>query len=192
MNLDVDTVVEKAKGIPPIVWVIAAGVVLLILLMGKGGGGGAVAAEPQDESNMGGGGGGGGLSEPDLDQEVTNLFALIREDQAARAEWQSGIDALLKRGATPTPTAPTYQLQPIPRPASLGTRLPTKGLWGKDVGANIRALDPTGVKTAAKLKSSGHDYKTQINIVDLKAGLKKRGHDYKTTVDPVDVKVLLK
>jgi hypothetical protein len=64
-------------------------------------------------------------------------------------------------------------------------------LWGTDVSAAIRAVDPGGTKVAAALRKAGQSFGYAINIADLVAAFKKIGHRYGTTVDPSDVQWLL-
>jgi hypothetical protein len=64
-------------------------------------------------------------------------------------------------------------------------------LWGSDVKAAIRAVDPAGRNVGIAIRRAGHSYGTVINIGDLEAALKLAGHKYGDVVDPSDVSWLL-
>ncbi len=65
-------------------------------------------------------------------------------------------------------------------------------IWGADVPANIRVIDPDGRVVGAAVNKAGHNYGSRIDMADLQAALHKIGHNYGSTVDPADVQVLLK
>lgn len=64
-------------------------------------------------------------------------------------------------------------------------------LWGSDVPANIRVVDPLGKKVGAAVRKAGRDYKTVVNMGDLEKALENAHINYKTAVNPIDVKSLL-
>jgi hypothetical protein len=64
-------------------------------------------------------------------------------------------------------------------------------IWGKDVSAANRAVDPDGRLVGAAVRKAGHNYGTLVDTADLKAALTKVGHNYGSVVDPSDVKWLL-
>lgn len=205
--MNAEEITTKIKGIPPIVWVIGAAVLLLMLFLGKGSSGssGAVAQPLADDGAAGGGGGGGEFS-PDIDQEVTDLFALIRQDQADRTAFQGTVAEWMTKNAVPTPsvpavpvpvptgpvTTPTLPTPTVPTPAVPKAPIAAASKWGADVPAGVRRIDPTGTKTAAKLKKLGIRYGTKINLVDIIAGLKKRRINYGTSVQATDLRAFLK
>ena len=127
----VDGLTEKIKSIPPIVWVGAGGVLLFAFFMSRGSGG---AVDKMSGDDVTGIGGDGGEFTPDIDQEISNLFAEIRQDAKDRAAWQAGMDAYIKGHATPsaqpvTPPTATEKTKITPlTPAPAGrTRQPTGG-----------------------------------------------------------------
>jgi hypothetical protein len=63
--------------------------------------------------------------------------------------------------------------------------------WGPDVGAEIQALDPSAKKVALAVRRAGHDFGTQVDMIDLKTALANIHHDFGTVVDPGDVQALL-
>lgn len=128
--------VERAKAIPPLVWVGVAAVLLFVFFLSKGSSG----STPVDDS-AGGGGDGGGDFAPDIDQELSNLFALVRADTEARAAWQQQISSIIKKSATPTPTPSSSRIvpsdrglkTPAPSPAGSGATpvIPRAGTRGR-------------------------------------------------------------
>ena len=64
-------------------------------------------------------------------------------------------------------------------------------IWGKDVKASIRALDPDGRVVGNAVNKAGHNYGALIDTSDLAAALKRVGHNYGSVVDPADVQWLL-
>lgn len=95
MNLD--DIQARIKSVPPIVWVVGAGVLLLFFVMGRGGG--SSGASPSGVASAGGGGGGDGDFSPDIAQELVSMFDLVRQDTADRAAWQDSISAILSEGS---------------------------------------------------------------------------------------------
>ncbi len=64
-------------------------------------------------------------------------------------------------------------------------------IWGADVPANIRAVDPDGRLVGTAVNKAGHNYGSRVDMADLQAALTKAGHNYGSTVDPSDVLWLL-
>lgn len=64
-------------------------------------------------------------------------------------------------------------------------------LWGAEVPASIRVLDPSGRKVAAAIRKTGASFGTVINIVDLATAIKRAGGNDWGRVDPIDVTWLL-
>lgn len=95
--MDLGSVGDKIKSIPPLVWVGVAAVLIFIFVMSKGGSStGATAGVAAA------GGDGSGDTPPDIGQEVTSLFDLLRSDAADRASFQSQLSAWLTTHATPS------------------------------------------------------------------------------------------
>lgn len=137
-----DDFIAKVKSVPPIAWVIGIGVILVILFASRGGSSsGATADNPGGTDNSGG-------DEPNIDQEVANLFGLIRADQEQRAVWQKAIDALLKKAATPSLPGTT----PTPSPIPTGTK--TGSLSGFFGGSGTTATAPSGSTSAGSYLGS--------------------------------------
>lgn len=65
-------------------------------------------------------------------------------------------------------------------------------LWGPDVRADVKAVDPNGRRVAVAVRKTGHAYGSVIDTADLEAALKKAHIDYGSVVDPADVRNLLK
>jgi hypothetical protein len=85
-------------------------------------------------------------------------------------------------------TTTTY-IRPVPVTGTTSTS--TVSLWGSDVSAAVRAVDPPGTKVASAIRKTGWNYGTLINVGDLAAALKRAGHNYGSVVDPSDVQWLL-
>lgn len=64
-------------------------------------------------------------------------------------------------------------------------------IWGSDVAADIRAVDPNGYRVGAAIRETGTLYGSLINMGDLEAALHRAKIDYKTAVNPIDVQALL-
>jgi hypothetical protein len=64
-------------------------------------------------------------------------------------------------------------------------------IWGRDVSAANRAVDPDGRIAGAAVRKAGHNYGTLVDTSDLKAALTKVGHNYGSVVDPSDVQWLI-
>jgi len=64
-------------------------------------------------------------------------------------------------------------------------------IWGKDVTAANRAVDPEGRIVGAAVRKAGHNYGTLVDTADLKAALTKAGHNYGAVVGPGDVQWLI-
>ena len=65
------------------------------------------------------------------------------------------------------------------------------GIWGPDVKASIRVLDPDGRIVGRAVNNAGHNYGSLIDTADLAAALKKVGHNYGSVVDAADVQWLI-
>lgn len=98
-----------------------------------------------------------------------------------------GLTDLLPSPIYPTLPPPVTTPTPVPAPPPpAGTNL-----WGSDVPATIRAIDPSGSRVAAALRKAGTNYGTVINVVDLANGLTRAGGNFWGKVDPIDVTWLL-
>jgi hypothetical protein len=65
------------------------------------------------------------------------------------------------------------------------------GLWGADVPANVRAVDPAGARVAAAIRETGWVFGALINQGDLANAMTRAGHKYGQVIDPSDVQWLL-
>lgn len=70
-------------------------------------------------------------------------------------------------------------------------------LWGKDVPADIRAVDPktplhpAGWHVGQAIKRTGHYFGGLINMLDIKLALDRIGHNYGSVINPTDVEYLV-
>lgn len=64
-------------------------------------------------------------------------------------------------------------------------------LWGPDVRADVKAVDPSGRRVALAVNRTGHSYGSVVDTADLEAAMKRAHIDYGTVVDPADVRNLL-
>lgn len=147
-------VVERAKRLPPMVWLVVGGIILAVLFLGKrGGGGGGIPSTPVSAGTTGGGGGGGDSGVQSVIGDA-DLLAALNEEIAARnsqfSEIQSQL-ALIKPGTGGT------AVQPAGRPTAAQIAAWTKAIryaptWNKNISAQIAALKRGGVTAAEKPK----------------------------------------
>lgn len=70
-------------------------------------------------------------------------------------------------------------------------RTPPAVLWGPDVPAAIRAVNPSGWTVGRAVAwATGHGFGTVINMSDLKAAFKAIGLGYGNVIEPKDVQAL--
>jgi len=112
--MDLSSLTDRIKSVPPIAWVIGAGVIILVVVLGRGKGSGGV-------TGSGGGGAGAGEVESDINQQIVDLAAAIAANTAADAAFRDSILGHVNSGGgTPRPRF-TPPVRGIPGGSSSGS-----------------------------------------------------------------------
>lgn len=131
-------VTSKLKSIPPIAWVIGAGIVIAFLILSKSGGGGA---SPAGVTGAGGGDNSTSFT-PDAGQTITDIFEMLRQNAEADEAFREQVQPLLDAAAPAVPGSGTPST-PTKAPLRFDLLLPKSGAYiydakGKVVDANAK------------------------------------------------------
>jgi len=190
--MDLSAVTDKVKSVPPIAWIVAAGVVILVVVV-KGGSGAASGSSGGVVSGGGGGGSGGGDTPPDIGQQIVDLSEQVRLNSDADAAFRDTInDYINTAGAIPTPATPGTPATPA-TPA-----VARNSLWGGNISASIaKAYDPKKLGLALRRAGPGTQtaktaYGTKIDTEDLVRAFRRAHISYGRVITSSDIDKLLK
>jgi hypothetical protein len=207
--VDLSSITDRVKSVPPVAWVVGAGVIILFLVLGRGKGGSTAGVVSGGTSGGGGGGGGqdiGGVPS-DIGQQVVDLAGELRANTAADAAFQQTILDAVNNIKPPVPS-------PTPAGTGGGTGTGTAGgavapptpaanpvarnpLWGNNIAPSImKAFNPAALALAIRRAGPGTQsaktaYGANINTEDIARALTRSGIRYGRIVDVADINKLL-
>ena len=206
--MDLSSVTDRIKAVPPIAWVIGIGIVILFVVVKGGGSTGAGSAGTASGGTTATGGGGGGDTPPDIGQQIVDLASLLAANTEADATFRKDIQDYIATaaptasgitpGGLPQPTLPPVvkpptTIPPLSVPAAVRNRL-----WASNISSAIVAkYDPAKLALAIRRAGPGTQsaktaYGSVINTEDIERAMKRSGISYGRLVDPADIDKLLK